>query len=78
VEVGDASAPALQKRMIRLAREQNKLTITATQMMESMISTRRTAPKVSDVCERRARRHRCRDAFAESEAASTRWRRSLP
>src|SRR5229473_479589 len=30
VEVGDASVPALQKRMIRLAREQNKLTITAT------------------------------------------------
>ena len=29
--------PALQKRMIRLARERNKLTITATQMMESMI-----------------------------------------
>ena len=39
VEVGDASVPALQKRMIRLAREQNKLTITATQMMESMISS---------------------------------------
>src|SRR2546430_3243493 len=39
VEVGDASVPALQKRMIRLAREQNKLTINATQMMESMISS---------------------------------------
>src|SRR5688572_11962247 len=39
VEVGDASVPALQKKMIRLAREQNKLTITATQMMESMISS---------------------------------------
>jgi pyruvate kinase len=37
VEVGDAAVPALQKRMIRLAREHNKLTITATQMMESMI-----------------------------------------
>ena len=34
VEVGDAAVPALQKRMIRLAREHNKLTITATQMME--------------------------------------------
>jgi pyruvate kinase len=44
VEVGDASVPALQKKMIRLAREQNKLTITATQMMESMISSRR-APR---------------------------------
>src|SRR5687768_17534924 len=39
VEVGDASVPALQKRMIRQARELNKLTITATQMMESMISS---------------------------------------
>jgi len=34
VEVGDASVPALQKRMIRHEREQNKLTIAATQMME--------------------------------------------
>src|SRR3954467_7516367 len=39
VEVGDASVPALQKRMIRMARENNKLTITATQMLESMISS---------------------------------------
>ena len=38
VEVGDAAVPALQKRMIRMARERNKLAITATQMMESMIS----------------------------------------
>ena len=37
VEVGNAAVPALQKRMIKLAREANKLTITATQMMESMI-----------------------------------------
>src|SRR3989440_853475 len=39
VEVGDAAVPALQKKMIRLARQENKLTITATQMMESMISS---------------------------------------
>src|SRR5713101_4042811 len=39
VEVGDAAVPALQKRMIRTARERNKLAITATQMMESMISS---------------------------------------
>ncbi len=39
VEVGDAAVPALQKRMIRMAREMNKLTITATQMMESMITS---------------------------------------
>jgi pyruvate kinase len=50
VEVGDAAVPALQKRMIREAREMNKLTITATQMMESMISSPiPTRAEVSDV-----------------------------
>jgi len=50
VEVGDAAVPALQKRMIRLSREQNKLVITATQMMESMInSPNPTRAEVSDV-----------------------------
>jgi len=50
VEVGDATVPALQKKMIRLAREQNKLTITATQMMESMIASPiPTRAEVSDV-----------------------------
>jgi pyruvate kinase len=50
VEVGDAAVPALQKRMIRLAREKNKLAITATQMMESMIqSPIPTRAEVSDV-----------------------------
>ena len=50
VEVGDAAVPALQKRMIRLARERNKLAITATQMMESMIlSPTPTRAEVSDV-----------------------------
>ncbi|MGA7984504.1 MAG: pyruvate kinase [Burkholderiales bacterium] len=50
VEVGDASVPALQKKMIRLAREQNRLTITATQMMESMIDSQvPTRAEVSDV-----------------------------
>lgn len=50
VEVGDASVPALQKRMIRMARERNKLTITATQMMESMIASPvPTRAEVSDV-----------------------------
>ena len=37
VEVGNAAVPALQKKMIRMARDSNKLVITATQMMESMI-----------------------------------------
>jgi pyruvate kinase len=50
VEVGDATVPALQKRMIRQAREMNKLTITATQMMESMITSPvPTRAEVSDV-----------------------------
>jgi pyruvate kinase len=50
VEVGDAAVPALQKRMIRMARERNKVTITATQMMESMISSPvPTRAEVSDV-----------------------------
>jgi pyruvate kinase len=50
VEVGDALVPALQKRMIRMAREANKLTITATQMMESMIASPvPTRAEVSDV-----------------------------
>ena len=50
VEVGDAAVPALQKRMIRMAREKQKLTITATQMMESMISSPiPTRAEVSDV-----------------------------
>lgn len=50
VEVGDAAVPALQKRMIRMARERNKLVITATQMMESMITSPiPTRAEVSDV-----------------------------
>jgi pyruvate kinase len=50
VEMGDAAVPALQKRMIRLAREKNKIVITATQMMESMISNPiPTRAEVSDV-----------------------------
>jgi pyruvate kinase len=50
VEVGDAAVPALQKRMIRQARELNKITITATQMMESMVSSPvPTRAEVSDV-----------------------------
>ncbi len=50
VEVGDAAVPALQKRMIRMGRELNRLTITATQMMESMIEAPvPTRAEVSDV-----------------------------
>ena len=50
VEVGAAAVPALQKRMIRLAREMDKITITATQMMESMVQNPvPTRAEVSDV-----------------------------
>lgn len=50
VEVGDAAVPGLQKRMIRMARTHNKLVITATQMMESMINSPiPTRAEVSDV-----------------------------
>ena len=50
VEVGNAAVPALQKRMIRMAREQDKIVITATQMMESMIvNAVPTRAEVSDV-----------------------------
>jgi pyruvate kinase len=50
VEVGNAAVPALQKRMIKMARASNKLAITATQMMESMIvNAVPTRAEVSDV-----------------------------
>jgi len=50
VEVGNAAVPALQKRMIKLARELDKVAITATQMMESMIQAPvPTRAEVSDV-----------------------------
>ena len=50
VEVGNAVVPALQKRMIKLAREHDRAVITATQMMESMITNPvPTRAEVSDV-----------------------------
>ncbi len=50
VEVGNAAVPALQKKMIRMAREMDKVVITATQMMESMIQNPvPTRAEVSDV-----------------------------
>ncbi len=50
VEVGAAAVPALQKRMIRMARAMDKITITATQMMESMVTNPvPTRAEVSDV-----------------------------
>lgn len=50
IEVGNAAVPALQKRMIKLAREHDKVVITATHMMESMITQPvPTRAEVSDV-----------------------------
>jgi pyruvate kinase len=50
VEVGYASMTGLQKGLIRLARARNKVSITATQMLESMISSASpTRAEVSDV-----------------------------
>jgi pyruvate kinase len=50
VEVGYASMTGLQKGLIRLARARNKVSITATQMLESMIhSGSPTRAEVSDV-----------------------------
>lgn len=36
VEIGDDQLPAVQKRLIKMARNKNRVVITATQMMESM------------------------------------------
>ncbi|EGI75447.1 pyruvate kinase [Hylemonella gracilis] len=50
IEVGNAAVPALQKRMIKLARAMDKTVITATHMMESMIhNPMPTRAEVSDV-----------------------------
>lgn len=37
VEIGDASLPPVQKNLIQIARKMNRVVVTATQMMESMI-----------------------------------------
>lgn len=50
VEVGNPAVPALQKRIINKARQMRRFTITATQMMESMITHPvPTRAEVSDV-----------------------------
>lgn len=50
VEIGDAALPPIQKRIIKLTREDNKVAITATQMMESMVNSAiPTRAEVSDV-----------------------------
>lgn len=50
VEMGDAAVPPIQKMIIKKARKQNRVVITATQMMESMIENAiPTRAEVSDV-----------------------------
>ena len=50
VEIGDAALPPVQKRLISSARVRNRVAITATQMMESMISSQLpTRAEVFDV-----------------------------
>ncbi|MDB3869544.1 pyruvate kinase [Candidatus Thioglobus sp.] len=39
VEIGDAQLPAQQKRLIQMARENDRIVITATQMLDSMIES---------------------------------------
>ncbi|WP_303901684.1 pyruvate kinase [Thiohalomonas denitrificans] len=50
VEIGDAALPPVQKRLITRARDMNRVVITATQMMESMIENQiPTRAEVFDV-----------------------------
>ena len=50
VEIGDAALPPVQKRLIHLSRTMNRVVITATQMMESMIENQiPTRAEVFDV-----------------------------
>lgn len=50
VEIGDATLTAVQKRLITLARDRDRVAITATEMLQSMISsTVPTRAEISDV-----------------------------
>jgi len=50
VEIGDAELPGVQKRLIQIARNMNRVVITATQMMQSMVDSQMpTRAEVFDV-----------------------------
>lgn len=50
LEIGDAELTAVQKRLIRHARENNKVVITATEMLQSMVTSKiPTRAEISDV-----------------------------
>ena len=79
VEVGDAELVGIQKRIIQHARTLNKVVITATQMMESMISSPMpTRAEVSDVANAVLDYTDAVMLSAESASGNTRSRRCRP
>ncbi len=72
VEIGDAELPGWQKRIIAQAREMNRMVITATQMMESMIQNPTpTRAEVMDVAN--AVMDGTDAVMLSAETASGRW-----
>ncbi len=73
VEIGDPELVGIQKALIRRARQLNRSVITATQMMESMITNPMpTRAEVMDVANAVPGRHRC------SHVVCGNCRRSVP
>ena len=79
VEIGDAELVGIQKKIILHARRHNKVVITATQMMESMIhSPMPTRAEVSDVANAVLDYTDAVMLSAESAAGEYRSKRSRP